>query len=95
MANLLPSTAIMFGAFLGALLFYIFEFTSKKSAKDFSLLVWAKLNWWKILVLSPLCLIAYLKFIDPAITDQSSFFVGLGVSGIIDRVQDLATKKAS
>lgn len=90
--NLLPATTIMFACALGCLLFYIFEFLANKKIAGFNFMTWVKDNWLKILILSPLCLIAYVKFVDPAITEQSAFIVGLGVSGIIDQIQDMAKK---
>jgi hypothetical protein len=90
--NLLPEISIMFACGLGALLYYLFEYLGKKKMADFSITVWIKENWLKILILSPLCLLAYIKFIDTAITEQSAFLVGLSVSSIIDRLEDMAMK---
>ena len=90
--NLLPEISIMFACGIGAGLFYIFEYLAKKKLADFSITVWLKDNWLKIFILSPLCLLAYIKFIDPSVTDSSAFLLGLSVSSVIDRVQDIAMK---
>lgn len=89
--NLLPEISIMFACGIGAGLYYIFEYLAKKKLADFNIMTWLKDNWLKILILSPLCLIAYIKFIDVGITEQSAFLVGLSVSSVIDRVQDIAS----
>lgn len=92
MTNFLPEMSLLFACGLGCILFYLFEYLGKKKMADFSIKVWIKDNWLKILVLSPLCLIAYIKFIDTGITEQSAFLVGLSVSSIIDRIQDMSQK---
>jgi len=89
--NLLPEISIMFACGIGAGLFYIFEYLAKRKLADFSIKVWLKDNWMKILILSPLCLLAYIKFIDPSVTDNSAFLVGMSVSSVIDRIQDIAS----
>lgn len=90
--NLLPSMAIMFASLLGAILFYAFEFLAKKKLADFNAGTWFKDNWYKILLLAPLCLIAYIKYIDTSISEQSAFMLGLSVTTVIDRIGDIATK---
>lgn len=88
--NLLPEISILFACGIGAIIYYIFEYLANKKLASFDFMTWVKDNWFKILVISPLCLIAYVKFIDTAITEQSAFLVGLSVSSIIDRLQDMA-----
>lgn len=90
--NLLPEISIMFACGIGAGLYYIFEYLAKKKMADFSFKVWITENWLKIFILSPLCLVAYVKFIDPSVTDSSAFLLGLSVSSVIDRIQDIAMK---
>jgi len=93
LTSFLPPTEILLALALGAVVFYIFEYLSKRKLSDFKFGFWIKDNWYKMLILAPLCLIIDVKYIDPGITEQSAFWIGVGVSGIIDRVQDLIVKK--
>lgn len=90
--NLLPEMAIMFAMTIGCIIHYIFEYLASKKLSSFNGMTWLKDNALKILIISPLCLIAYAKFVDVNITEQSAFLVGLGVSVITDRIQDMANK---
>lgn len=91
LTSLLPDISIIFACGIGAILFYIFEYLAKKKMADFSFPRWFSENWFKIFILSPLCLIAWVKWMDAGITEPSAFLVGMSVSTIIDRLQDIFT----
>ncbi len=89
--SLLPATPILFAASLGAILYYLFDYIKASKALDFKLTKWIAENALKILILSPLCLIAYIKFLDTSISEQSAFITGLGISSIINKIEFLAS----
>ena len=84
---------IIIATLLGALIYFLMEFKSKKLSftKDFSILYWLKDNWMNIFT-TVACLYAYV-YIKEGITKEMAFAIGFGWNKIQDYFQDFLSKE--
>ena len=82
---------IIIATCLGALVYFLMEFKSKKFTwAEFKLAYWVKDNWLNIFT-TVACLYAYV-YIKEGITKEMAFAIGFGWNKIQDYFQDFLTK---
>ena len=83
---------IIIATALGAVLYFLMEFKSKKFAwGDFKVTYWIKDNWYNV-ALTGVCLWAYL-YIKEGLNKEAAFMLGFGINKTVDYMQDFLSKK--